>query len=73
MAKKPRPKKKVAKVSPPKGTMVVGQVMLDLSMWVFDAEKEVLDFHAEQISRAFLLHFGVKYFGVKAFGFEEEE
>ena len=69
MAKKPRPKKKVARSA---GTPVVGQVMFDLSMWVFDADKETLDFHAEQICKAFMLHFGVKYFGVKAFGFEEE-
>jgi len=74
------PKKKPApKVTKPKPvgkmprTKVIGQPMLDLSIWVYDADPDIVDFHANEICRAFLLHFGVKNFGVKAFGYEDEE
>jgi hypothetical protein len=55
------------------GTIVIGQPMLDLSIWVYDADPDIVDFHANEICRAFLLHFAVKNFGVKAFGYEDEE
>jgi hypothetical protein len=72
MAKIRSVKKKKASKLTGKGTQLYGAVMLELSMWVFEADDDVLEFHAEQIKRAFMLNYGIRNFGVKAFGFEEE-
>jgi hypothetical protein len=74
--KKPVPKLKKAKKAAPvrlSRTKVLGQPMLNMSIWVFDADPDIIQFHADEICRAFLLHFGVQNFGVKSFGYEEEE
>ena len=72
MAKKLKKSAQIKNKLSGNGTKVAGIVMLELSMWVFEADDDVLDFHANQICRAFMLNYGIQNFGVKAFGYEEE-
>lgn len=75
MAKKKLPTKKKptsTKVKQSLGTPVLGQVILELSMWNFDSDPMTVEYHVEQLAKAILLNYGIQNFGVGSFGISEE-
>jgi hypothetical protein len=66
-------KKKVPKSIRRNGTPVLGQVILELAVWTFDVDPTSIEYHAEQLSKALQLNYGMQNFGVGSFGLKEDE
>ena len=66
-------KKKKTKKKQPKKYLPYGRVILELVIWDFSQDENVIRHTANELSRAIQLSYNLSNFGTESFGLESEE
>lgn len=54
------------------GTEIYGHVFLDLHLWEFSGNEDVIRHNAEELAKGLLLIYNMSNFGVESFGLSEK-
>lgn len=55
------------------GSIPVGRVILELAIWDFSGDEELIRHNAGQLAKALLMSYQLSNFGPNSFGIEDEE
>ena len=54
-------------------TIPVGEVLIDLAIWDFSEDEDLIRHTANELAKAINMHYNMNNFGPKSFGLSEED